>query len=38
MSENGKGSSRRGTTKEEIKKFEENYERIFKRKKKKLNK
>lgn len=29
MSDNGKGSARRGTSKEEMKRYEDNYEAIF---------
>jgi hypothetical protein len=35
MGDNGKGSSRRGTSKEELKRFEENYVKIFKKKRRK---
>jgi hypothetical protein len=31
MSNNGKGSARRGTSKEEMKRFEDNYDSIFKK-------
>jgi deoxycytidine triphosphate deaminase len=35
MSNNGKGSSRRGTSKEEMKRFEDNYDAIFRKPRKK---
>jgi hypothetical protein len=33
MSQNGKGSARRGTSKEEMKRFEDNYDSIFRKNK-----
>lgn len=36
MSNNGKGSSRRGTSKEEMKRFESNYDAIFRGKPKEI--
>lgn len=35
MNDNGKGSARRGTSKEEMKKFEDNYDAIFRKPRKK---
>ncbi len=36
MSDNGKGSARRGTSKEEMKRFEDNYDDIFRKPHKKV--